>query len=131
MAHDGCEGVSLPVVSAMQRVEGVKVNLEITEAAVSALKSSMKGDEDTHALVVSAESGGCSGYMYDMSIIEDPSDDNYQRIEENGMTILVHNKDSSLLDGIIIDFKDSLMGGGFQIENPNADRSCGCGQSFG
>ena len=104
MAHDGCEGVSLPVVSSLQRVNVVNVNIEITEAAVSALKSSMKGDEDTHALIVSAESGGCSGYMYDMSIIEDPNDGNYQRIEESGITILVHNKDSSLLNGIIIDF---------------------------
>ena len=51
---------------------------------------------------------------------------------ENGeINILIHNKDSSLLNGIKLDYKDTLMGGGFQIENPSADRECGCGQSFG
>ena len=69
--------------------------------------------------------------MYDMAIVEEPKDQAYQKVEVNGMTILVHDRDTSLLNGINIDFKDSLMGGGFQIENPNADRSCGCGQSFG
>ena len=69
--------------------------------------------------------------MYDMAIVEEPKDQAYQRVEVSGMAILVHNRDSALLNGIMIDFKDSLMGGGFQIENPNADRSCGCGQSFG
>ena len=76
-------------------------------------------------------SGGCSGYLYDMKIVEDPEDESFQRLDVEGMPVLVHNKDSMLLTGITIDFKDSLMGGGFQIENPNADRACGCGQSFG
>ena len=67
----------------------------------------------------------------DRRIVEDPHDDSFQRLDVEGMAVLVHNKDSTLLNGITIDFKDSLMGGGFQIENPNADRACGCGQSFG
>ena len=66
-----------------------------------------------------------------MRIVEDPKDEIFQRLDVEGMDVLVHNKDSALLNGITIDFKDSLMGGGFQIENPNADRACGCGQSFG
>ncbi len=66
-----------------------------------------------------------------MKIVEDPEDESFQRLDVEGMSVLVHNKDSVLLAGITIDFKDSLMGGGFQIENPNADRACGCGQSFG
>ena len=44
---------------------------------------------------------------------------------------MVHDKDSSTLNGIVLDYKDTLLGGGFQIQNPNADKSCGCGQSFG
>ena len=131
MAHDGCEGVSLPVVSSLKRENIDDIEINLSDAAISALKVSMKGDEDSHVLVVSAQDGGCSGYMYDMAIIEDPDDEGYLRVEVSDMTILVHNRDSSLLNGINIDFKDSLMGGGFQIENPNADRSCGCWQSFG
>ena len=131
MAHDGCEGVSLPVVSSLKRDNITDIEINVSDAAITALKSSMKGDEGTHVLVVSAQDGGCSGYMYDMAIVEEPKDQAYQRVEVSGMAILVHNRYSALLNGIMIDFKDSLMGGGFQIENPNADRSCGCGQSFG
>ena len=76
-----------------------------------------QGDEDVDAQQISYS--------------EDPDDESFQRLDVEGMPVLVHNKDSALLSGITIDFKDSLMGGGFQIENPNADRACGCGQSFG
>jgi iron-sulfur cluster assembly protein len=95
------------------------------------MNSTMSDDENTHVVIISAQSGGCSGYMYDMKIVEDPQDDSFQRIDVGGMTVLVHNKDSTMLNGIRVDYKDTLMGGGFQIDNPNADRSCGCGQSFG
>jgi iron-sulfur cluster assembly protein len=124
----GGEGFSLPVVT---ETEVVDVNLNFTESAISALKQNMAGDEQSHVLIISAQSGGCSGYLYDMKIIEDPGDDGFQRINMGGIEVLVHNKDSSMLNGINIDFKETLMGGGFQIENPNADRACGCGQSFG
>jgi iron-sulfur cluster assembly protein len=124
----GGEGFSLPVVT---ETEVVDVKLNFTESAISALKQNMAGDEQSHVLIISAQSGGCSGYLYDMKIIEDPGNDGFQRIDIGGIEVLVNNKDSSMLSGINIDFKETLMGGGFQIENPNADRSCGCGQSFG
>ncbi len=124
----GGEGFSLPVVT---ETEVVDVDLNFTESAIAALKQNMAGDEQSHVLIISAQSGGCSGYLYDMKIIEDPGNDGFQRIDIGGIEVLVHNKDSSMLSGINIDFKETLMGGGFQIENPNADRSCGCGQSFG
>ncbi len=124
----GGEGFSLPVVT---ESEVVDVELNFTESAIAALKQNMAGDEQSHVLIISAQSGGCSGYLYDMKIIEDPGNDGFQRIDIGGIEVLVHNKDSSMLSGINIDYKETLMGGGFQIENPNADRSCGCGQSFG
>ncbi|MDP6985829.1 MAG: iron-sulfur cluster assembly accessory protein [Candidatus Thermoplasmatota archaeon] len=124
----GGEGFSLPVVS---ETEVVPVDIHFTESAKSALKESMNGDEGTHSLVISAQSGGCSGYLYDMKIAQVQDDDGFQKLDIDGITVFVHDKDSSLLSGIIVDFKDTLMGGGFQITNPNADRSCGCGQSFG
>ena len=124
----GGEGFSLPVVS---ETEVVDVKLNFTDKAISALKQNMNGDEGTHVLVISAQSGGCSGYLYDMKIIEQPEEEGFQKISIGGIKVFVHNKDSSMLNGIQVDFKETLMGGGFQIENPNADRSCGCGQSFG
>ena len=124
----GGDGFSLPVVTPTIVVD---VEIEFTEPAKRAMNSTMSDDENTHVVIISAQSGGCSGYMYDMKIIEDPQDDSFQRIDVGGMTVLVHNKDSTMLNGIRVDYKDTLMGGGFQIDNPNADRSCGCGQSFG
>ena len=124
----GGDGFSLPVVTETPVVE---VDLQFSDSAKEALKSSMNGDEGTHVLVISAQSGGCSGYLYDMRIIEDPGNEGFQRLDVDGIPVIVHNKDSSLLSGIVVDYKDTLMGGGFQINNPNADRSCGCGQSFG
>ena len=121
-------GFSLPVFS---EVNVVDVQIDVTESAQLAMKKSMEGDENSHVLIISAEAGGCSGYLYDMKITEDPKDDNFQRISIGNVSILIHNKDSSLLNGIKLDYKDTLMGGGFQIENPSADRECGCGQSFG
>ena len=121
-------GFSLPVVAP---VEVVDVDILFTDSAKAAMRNEFQGDEDSRVLIISAQSGGCSGYLYDMKIVEDPNDGSFQRLDVEGMPVLVHNKDSALLSGITIDFKDSLMGGGFQIENPNADRACGCGQSFG
>ena len=121
-------GFSLPVVAP---VEVVDVDILFTDSAKAAMRNEFQGDEDSRVLIISAQSGGCSGYLYDMKIVEDPNDGSFQRLDVEGMPVLVHNKDSTLLSGITIDFKDSLMGGGFQSENPNADRACGCGQSFG
>ena len=123
----GGEGFSLPVVS---KVDVVDVNIELTETAKAALSASMSGEEDTHVLLISAQSGGCSGYMYDMAIVEEPENSGFQKIQFDRIRIFIHNKDSTMLNGIRVDYKDSLMGGGFQIENPNASKSCGCGQSF-
>ena len=60
------------------------------------------------------------------------SEGNRERIQTfEGVEVYIHNGDSSLLNGLELDFKDTLMGGGFNITNPNASRECGCGQSFG
>ncbi len=124
----GGDGFSLPVVTDSEVVD---VNVKFTDSATKALMDSMKGDSATHVLVISAQSGGCSGFLYDMKIVEDPGDEGFQRLDIDGIGVLVHDKDSSLLSGITVDYKDTMMGGGFQINNPNADRACGCGQSFG
>ena len=105
-------GFSLPVVAP---VEVVDVDILFTDSAKAAMRNEFQGDEDSRVLIISAQSGGCSGYLYDMKIVEDPDDESFQRLDVEGMPVLVHNKDSALLSRIPIDFKDSLMGGGFQI----------------
>ena len=121
-------GFSLPIATASERVE---VNREVSPAAKTAVKSAIGDQSSSHVLIISAKAGGCSGYLYDMVIVERPNEEGFQEIDVDGVTILIHDNDSSLLNGLKLDYKDSLMGGGFHMENPNADRACGCGQSFG
>ena len=121
-------GFSLPIANVSERVD---VSIDVSDAARAAVKSAIGDQMDTHVLIISAKAGGCSGYLYDMVITERPNENGFQVIDVDGVTILIHDDDSALLNGLKLDFKDSLMGGGFHMDNPNADRACGCGQSFG
>ena len=120
-----CE--SAPAVE-IQAPEVIDVTLTITTKAVEMLEDAF-GDDRTHALLVGVNSGGCSGYMYDLQIVES-TDQDCQELKVDGFRVLVPNASSHLLDGIEIDYVDRLMGGGFKINNPNAASSCGCGESF-
>ena len=84
----GGEGFSLPLVS---ETEVVDVILNFSDSAKQALVESMNGDEESHVLVISAQSGGCSGYLYEMKIVEDPKDENFQRIDVSGIGVLVQH----------------------------------------
>ena len=108
--------------------EVINVNLSISSKAQSMLNDAF-GDDRSMALLVGVLSGGCSGYMYDLQIVED-TDQSCQELVIDGFRVLVPNASSHLLNGIEIDYVDRLMGGGFKINNPNAESSCGCGESF-
>ena len=120
-----CETVG-PVM--VQQPEIVEVQLTITENAVNMLSQAF-GDDRSMGLLVGVLSGGCSGYMYDLQIVEETEID-CQELEISGFRILVPKASSHLLNGIQIDYEDRLMGGGFMINNTNASSSCGCGESF-
>ena len=106
----------------------VDVNLTMTDKATDMLSEAF-GDDRSHALLVGVLSGGCSGYMYDLQIVES-TETPCQELNIKGYRVLVPRASSHLLDGLEIDYVDRLMGGGFKISNPNASASCGCGESF-
>lgn len=112
----------------VQQPEAVDVELTITQNAVNMLGQAF-GDDRSMGLLVGVLSGGCSGYMYDLQIVEETEID-CQELDISGFRILVPKASSHLLNGIQIDYEDRLMGGGFKIINPNASSSCGCGESF-
>jgi iron-sulfur cluster assembly protein len=104
--------------------------VEITEAASFQVKEMMRHNEEEDAFLrVAVKGGGCSGLTYGMGFEKEqgPDDD---ILEQFGLRILVAKEDAPILKGTIVDYKQSLMGGGFTIENPNAIASCGCGTSF-
>ncbi len=90
----------------------------------------MAGDTDSpgRSLRLFVETGGCSGLQYGMSF--DLPKEGDQAFESEGMTILVDGVALSQLSGSSIDFDDGLQGKGFEIKNPNAKTTCGCGKSF-
>ncbi len=74
------------------------------------------------------ESGGCSGFQYGMSFDEPKADDS--RFESEGVALVIDPSSLGYLDGCQVDFDDGLQGHGFEIKNPNAQSTCGCGKSF-
>jgi iron-sulfur cluster assembly protein len=73
--------------------------------------------------------GGCSGFQYKLEFSDTP-DEMDAVIESNGVKVFVDPKSSLYLNGVILNYDDGLMGAGFQVENPNARTTCGCGESF-
>lgn len=102
----------------------------LTENAASQIKS-MVAEQQEHAgktLRVFVEGGGCSGLQYGLVFDEKRADD--LAAEFFGVAVLVDPFSANYLHGAVVDFSDSLTGGGFKISNPNARQSCGCGKSF-
>ncbi|MDP4164107.1 MAG: iron-sulfur cluster insertion protein ErpA [Bacillota bacterium] len=102
----------------------------LTEAAALHVKEMMKHNEEEGAFLrVSIKGGGCSGLSYGMGFDHEVNENDVQ-FEKHGIQLLVDEESAPLLKGTKIDYKESLMGGGFTIDNPNAIASCGCGSSF-
>jgi iron-sulfur cluster assembly protein len=105
----------------------VVATVTITPKARTMLTQAL-GDSEA-SLLVNVLNGGCSGFMYDLQLVEE-ADELCQQIDIDGISVMIPEKVSTMLDGIEIDYEDKLMGGGFKVNNPNASRSCGCGESF-
>ena len=105
--------------------------IQVTEKAKEKIAElrSKEGLQDISTVRVSVKGGGCSGLMYDLSFEDTPGEKD-QVFEDKGVKILVDRKSMLYLVGTTLDFSDGLNGKGFQFINPNASRTCGCGESF-
>lgn len=104
--------------------------ITLTDTATDKVKEliAQEGEENL-MLRVAVRPGGCSGFSYEMFFDTDQADDDLTR-EYSGVKVVVDPSSAQLLDGATLDFSDGLQGAGFAINNPNAQRTCGCGQSF-
>ena len=84
---------------------------------------------DALALRVAVRPGGCSGYSYEMFFDSESSDDDVVTTQGN-VKVVVDSASAELLKGATLEYSDGLQGAGFNISNPNATRTCGCGSSF-
>jgi iron-sulfur cluster assembly protein len=88
-----------------------------------------KDNEKKQFVRVGVESGGCSGLSYKLEFDSNKNQED-ELIEDNGIKLLVNKKSFLYLAGTTLEFSDGLNGKGFVFNNPNANRTCGCGESF-
>ena len=107
------------------------LNLSVTEAAADAVKQFFEAENVSPeaGLRIRVVPGGCSGFQYDMVIDEAPSEGD-EIVETNGIRVFVDPLSKRYLNGVELDYVNSIMGSGFTFRNPNAAGSCGCGSSF-
>jgi iron-sulfur cluster assembly accessory protein len=103
--------------------------VEMSDAAAKQITQILAREPGRIALRVSVEGGGCSGFSYKMDLVDVRNDDDIV-VEKDGATVLIDELSLVYMGGSVIDFVDDLMGQSFQIRNPNAVASCGCGTSF-
>jgi iron-sulfur cluster assembly protein/iron-sulfur cluster insertion protein len=114
----------------MFSVQDASTVFTLTDAATDKVKSliAAEGNPDLF-LRVAVRPGGCSGFSYEMFFDSDLAADD-SKIDQGGVTVVIDAASAPHLGGASLDYKDGLQGAGFSINNPNAQRSCGCGQSF-
>lgn len=104
--------------------------IHLTESAASQVREMLAKEANSNAkgLRVFIESGGCSGLQYGM-VFDEPREGDFS-VQFHGVPVFVDNVSAEYLKGSVVDYSDSLTGGGFKISNPRAKSSCGCGKSF-
>lgn len=104
--------------------------ITLTDEAAAKVKDLIEAEgEPELALRVAVRPGGCSGFSYEMFFDSDVAGDDLT-VEHGGVRVVVDPSSAQLLTGAVLDYKDGLQQAGFSINNPNAQKTCGCGQSF-
>ncbi|EEM69185.1 hypothetical protein bthur0009_46740 [Bacillus thuringiensis serovar andalousiensis BGSC 4AW1] len=104
--------------------------IEVTEQAAFQIKDMLKDAEDGEKYVrLAVHGGGCSGLSYGLGFEVEPKEDDTV-LDFFGVEFVIDTESAPIVKGVKIDYKQSMLGGGFTIDNPNAIASCGCGSSF-
>ena len=104
--------------------------ISVTKNAAKRINAILTGEDKTnHSLRISVIGGGCSGMSYNLTF--DDKINEFDKIyKSNGVKIICDVKSWFYVKGTEVDFSNDLLSGGFQLNNPNANRTCGCGTSF-
>ncbi|MBN9024904.1 iron-sulfur cluster insertion protein ErpA [Kaistia sp. MMO-174] len=105
------------------------LDVTLSDRAAKRIARILSKEPSGTALRVSVSGGGCSGFQYGFDLDTTRAEDDLV-IEKNGATVLIDQISLPYMDGSEIDFVDDLIGQSFQIRNPHATASCGCGTSF-
>jgi len=103
----------------------------LTETATTKVKQLLEAEDQPElSLRVAVRPGGCSGLSYEMFFDSEKAADDIEQVYGEGVRVVVDPQSAEYLSGASLDYKDGLQDAGFTINNPNAQRTCGCGQSF-
>ena len=105
-------------------------SLTVTDAAYRRIAKILADTPDKNALRISVEGGGCSGFSYKYDLVNEAPADDDQVFSRDGGKLYIDEMSLVYMGGSEVDFVDNLMGQAFEIRNPNAVASCGCGTSF-
>ena len=117
-------------MSVLEQIQVQTQTITITPVAANTIRNLLESKNvPDYGLRVFVSGGGCSGLQYGMALEAEarPYD---EVIHADGIKVFIDPTSMMYMNGAIIDYEDSLMGGGFKIENPQAASSCGCGTSF-
>lgn len=110
----------------------IDINFKITEKALNEIKK-IKSESDDYVdqyLRISIKGGGCSGFMYGLGF-EEKIDENIDLVEDfDDVKVAIDKKSALFLNDVTLDWLDDINQRGFKFINPNATKTCGCGQSF-
>ena len=104
-------------------------SVTVSDSAARRIAEIVAGEAENKMLRVTVSGGGCSGFQYGFELEKAAGEDDVV-IEKDGATVLIDSMSLMYMEGSEIDFVDDLIGAAFQIKNPNATASCGCGTSF-
>jgi iron-sulfur cluster assembly protein len=121
-------GIRVSRIAADERLESLSM-VTLTNIAAKKVGEFLSTQEQAEAgLRVAVKGGGCSGFQYQLAL--DEKRDTDQVFDFEGIRILVDPQSLQYVDGSVVDYTESLMGSGFQVNNPNVVAACGCGSSF-
>ncbi len=104
--------------------------LGVTEAAARRIRTLAEREgRPEPVLRLRVTAGGCSGFSYNLSLEDAPSEDDLV-VDRHGVRVLVDPRSVPIVQGSTLDFSDALLGGGLKVRNPNAVHECACGESF-
>ena len=107
-----------------------QTSVTLSDSAARRIAAILGSETGKNAMRVSVEGGGCSGFSYKFDLIDTPAAEDDIVIEKDDARVVIDQLSLVYMEGSEIDFVDNLLGQSFQINNPNAVASCGCGTSF-
>ncbi len=113
----------------MNEITKIDTGVSLSESASRRIRALQAKAGDSRKLRVSVLGGGCQGYKYKFDFVEQSNADD-KVFERDGAELVVDDVSMDLLTGAEVNFVESLMGSYFEIRNPNASSTCGCGTSF-